>query len=265
MTKTPVTPLPAASVVIIRDGAAGIETFMLRRHESSKVAFSGATVFPGGKVDAEDRDPRWAAMEPAPAATPAHEFWIAAVRETWEEAGLLIARAPGARELVGGDVAHALAHGRHGAVEGSDAAGFARMMASAGLVPALDQMVHFGHWITPRTQARRFDTHFFLVAAPATQRDLVDEAESADGQWIAPQCVLDEFERDERFLVAVTQCTLELLATWRTVEQALTAARRRRVATITPDTEPAPGGRYMRIPDDAGYPRSRFFIKGTPR
>lgn len=87
MSKPPVTPLPAASVVIIRDGAEGLETFMLRPHEGNKVAFSGATVFPGGgKVDAEDRDPAWAAATAAPAATPAHEYWIAAVRETWEEA-----------------------------------------------------------------------------------------------------------------------------------------------------------------------------------
>jgi len=111
MNETPrpaTSPRPAATVVILRDSSDGVEVFMVVRHHEIDFA-SGALVFPGGKVDAQDSDPRWAKLASAPAGGPAPAYWVAAARETFEEAGLLLARNPErAGQLVLPERAHAL-------------------------------------------------------------------------------------------------------------------------------------------------------------
>lgn len=252
---------PAASIVIVRDGAAGLEVFMLERNQGAGMAFAGASVFPGGKVDADDRAAHWAANWAAnwagqspPAAAPEAAYWIAAVRETFEEAGLLLARRPGSRALLGADELQRLvAAGR-----ASEAAGFAGLVQAESLTLAFDQMLHFGHWITPTWAPRRFDTHFFLAAAPHEQRTDLDRRESASGVWVRPAVALADADAGRRTLVAVTRCTLELLATWPTSSEAFAAARNRRVVTVLPVMEETPAGKVLRIPREAGYVRSEM-------
>ena len=97
---TPAVPLPAASVVILRDGAHGLEVFMLQRPEAEGMAFAGALVFPGGKVDAADAEHDWQSLAAQTPPVPDRPYWIASVRETFEEAGFLLARRPHASGLV---------------------------------------------------------------------------------------------------------------------------------------------------------------------
>ncbi len=261
-------PRPAASVVMIRDGAQGIEAFMIERHQGAGLAFSGALVFPGGKVDEEDRAVGWADLQQPTGDVPDLAFWIAAVRETFEESGILLARRPDSRALIGGDDAARIVADARAASTASGSgdpaplarADFADLLQREQLVPAVESLIHFGHWITPPWAPRRFDTHFFLVGAPKTQRVLLDADESAAGMWMRPADVLVEADAGKRSLVAVTRFTLELLDTWASVEEATTAARGRRVVTVLPERVETANGLVLRIPKEAGYVRSEMAV-----
>lgn len=197
-------------------------------------------------------------------ATPPLGFWVAAVRETFEEAGILLARPAGhpATTLAGGTAARRLVERARARPQGEIA--FADLLAAEGLSPALDTLVHFGHWITPAWAPRRFDTHFFLVAAPDGQSVDLDVGESASALWTRPADMLAEIEAGKRTLVAVTRFTLELLATYGGVAEAIAAARQRPVVTVQPIRETGPDGTLMlRIPRHAGYPRWEMPAKGA--
>jgi 8-oxo-dGTP pyrophosphatase MutT (NUDIX family) len=238
----------------VRDATQGLEVLMVERHRGALVAFSGALVFPGGKVDAEDGELA-AAAGARPTAGPDLPFWIAAVRETFEEAGILLARSTAAADeaaLVPGDQARRIVETARR--QAPDAVSFSRLLAEAGLRPALDQLVHFGHWITPLWAPRRFDTHFFLVAAPEGQDLILDARESASAMWIAPESALAEADAGRHTLVDVTRFTLALLATWPDTATALDEARRRPVVTVLPTRRMnADGSHVVQIPREAGY------------
>ena len=261
--KVPPPVSPAASVVILRDGAAGIETFMLVRQEGSGMAFSGAFVFPGGKVDKADSASAWKTHAPSTPDSPGRPYWIAAIRETFEEAGLLLARGQGAGTLLDARAAHKIVKADRQSRIGGLETEFVDLIAAHRLMLAVDQMIHFGHWITPAWAPRRFDTHFFLVAAPVTQLGLFDEAESQEGLWIRPADALAQADAGKRTLVPVTRFSLELLASWGTVEEAVAAARQRRIVTIMPKMEKRDGGRVIQIPEGSGYLSTEVFMPGA--
>jgi 8-oxo-dGTP pyrophosphatase MutT (NUDIX family) len=246
---------PAASIVILRDGAEGIETFMLQRNQGEGMAFSGALVFPGGKVDDDDSAPEWQRLAPAQAEVPGHAFWVAGVRETFEEAGFLLARRPPSPDLVDPDTAQQLVE-----AERAGRGTFRDLIARENLVLATDQMIHFGHWITPPWAPKRFDTHFFLVAAPVSQHGSHDDGESEEGLWIRPAQALAEAEAGRRTLVPVTRFSLELLASWPSVSTAVAVARKRRILTVMPRLEKRADGRWISIPEEAGYLSTSVFM-----
>lgn len=263
MTKTSDAPItPAASIVIIRDGAAGLEVFMMERNQGAGMAFSGHFVFPGGKVDQEDRADVWKSLAPKTAAAPDRAFWIAAVRETFEEAGLLLARLPDAEHVVGADDARRLVAAERGAPRQGRSARFAEMLQRERLHVAADHMIYFGHWITPTWAPKRFDTHFFLTAAPVEQRENFDRSESSEAVWISPREALRQADAGTRQLVAVTRFKLELLDTWPNVATALATARQRKVVTVLPRMEETPAGKMLKIPPEAGYVRSEMLARG---
>jgi 8-oxo-dGTP pyrophosphatase MutT (NUDIX family) len=257
----PVEPRPAASAVILRDTPNGLETFMLQRNRGAGMAFSGALVFPGGKVDAEDGADDWLTLAPATAATPDRAFWITAVRETFEEAGLLLARHASGADLVDADTAHRLVEAERSARGTVSAGAFHDLVRRERLVLAVDQMIHFGHWITPSWAPKRFDTHFFLVAAPVTQHGAFDDSESEEGMWLQPAQALADADAGRRTLVDVTRFTLELLASWPDVATAVAAARRRTIVTIRPELLETSEGSFISIPRDAGYLSDRVPYK----
>ena len=165
--KEPVPARPASTVVILRDGADGIEVFMVVRHQQIDFA-SGALVFPGGKVDAEDSDAAWAELAPQAPTVPDRSFFVAAGRETFEEAGLVLARRRGTQEMVDADGAHRLVETYRAALLKGDTT-FVDIVRKENLALAADLMVPFAHWITPEAVPKRFDTHFFLITAPMVQ------------------------------------------------------------------------------------------------
>lgn len=258
--KPPVKPRPASTVVILRDGADGIEVFMVVRHHEIDFA-SGALVFPGGKVDAQDSDPRWAKLAPLAAAVPEPTYWVAAARETFEEAGLLLARNP-EREgrLVRAERAHEIVE-RYQKPLNAGEISFCDIIERERLVLATDLMVHFAHWITPPSSPKRFDTQFLLVAAPMEQVGAHDGTESVEGVWIRPQQALDDCDAGRRTLVNATRMNLQKLARSRTVAEAVCAARASPVVTVEPQVQNLPdGSRLIRIPEAAGYGTSEVHV-----
>ncbi len=240
----PVAPRPAASILLLRDGPAGLETFMVVRHHQIDFA-SGALVFPGGRMEAADAE-----IVAAPA-DPLAPFKVAAIREAFEECGVLLARAEGEDGFVAAARAAAL----------DRAAPFADLMARERLAPALDALVPFAHWITPDFLPKRFDTHFFLALAPADQALVHDGREAVDSVWISPQEALAE--HGKRFkLLFPTHRNLWKLSAHKDAASALAAARATPIVTVQPERVTVDGGPGLKIPAEAGYGGEAFSVVG---
>ena len=207
---------------------------MVVRHQQIEFA-SGALVFPGGRVEPSD-----AALAGGDGL---EAFRVAAIRETWEECGVLLA-APGTPAAADGE--------------------FAAMLAARGLVPDTGSLAHFAHWITPVPVPKRFDTHFFLAAAPADQDALHDGSEAVDSVWIRPRDALAEAEAGTKKVVFPTRMNLTKLARSNSVAEAFAAARAKPVVTVLPQQRTTPEGRYLRIPVEAEYGGEEFLAGDPP-
>jgi glyoxylase-like metal-dependent hydrolase (beta-lactamase superfamily II)/8-oxo-dGTP pyrophosphatase MutT (NUDIX family) len=222
---------PACTVVLLRDAPAGPEVLMLRRNTRA-VMLGGAYVFPGGAVDRRDHDPHLLARVTG---LPAHEadarmevqdgglgYWLAAVRETFEEAGILLAV-----DERGGALAaerwQAFAAQR--AAVNAGTVRFGDLLHEHGLTIPAQEIVFFNRWITPPVRPRRFDTRFFIARAPHAQTASHDDGETVDSRWLRAQDALAMGERGEIEIVFATTWVLRLLAEWPSVAAALAAAR----------------------------------------
>jgi 8-oxo-dGTP pyrophosphatase MutT (NUDIX family) len=259
----PVPARPAATVIILRDAPGGIEVFMVERLREIEFA-SGALVFPGGKVDAEDSGAAWAELAAQAPPAPDGSFFVAAGRETFEEAGLMLARRRGTEKIVDSDTAHRLVEAHRGRLLDRETT-FADIVRSEGLVLAVDLMVPFAHWITPERVPKRFDTHFLLVAAPIAQLGAHDGGESADGLWITPQQALSDAQAGTRTLVFATRMNLSKLARYRTVAETVEATRSQPVVTVTPRMKGTAEGRWLQIPAEADYGVTEVFVEEGSR
>src|SRR6478672_2353378 len=256
--KAPATPRPAATVVILRDGRDGIEVFMVVRHHEIDFA-SGALVFPGGKVDEADTDPAWGDLAPSSASPADRAFLVASARETFEEAGLMLARRGGSADLLGAEEAHRLVENyRAPLVAGKTS--FLDLVRAENLRLAADLMVPFAHWITPESQPKRFDTRFLLVSAPVGQLGAHDGAESVEGFWITPQQALRDAKAGSRTLLFPTHMNLLKLSGYADVAEAVAATRKSTIFPVMPRAERTATGRILRIPAEAGYGVTEFFV-----
>ena len=224
-------PRPAATIVLLRDSAQGPEVFMLRRALEQKF-IAGAYVFPGGKLDDGDADPRMARRvvglteQQANARLGLAEgglaYWIAAARECFEESGILIAVDAAGRTV---DAARAKALGELRKPLHAGELGFAELLEREDLyVPARD-IAWFAHWITPKTRVRRFDTRFFVAVAPHGQEGSHDQSETIDHAWVRPAEALERGKRGEIELVFATRTTLGDLSRFTAAADALAHAQ----------------------------------------
>jgi 8-oxo-dGTP pyrophosphatase MutT (NUDIX family) len=258
-----VTPRPASTILLLRDSAARteIEVFMMVRHY--EIDFnSGALVFPGGSVDKGDREiierlELYSGGEGLDAAE--LSFRIAAIRETFEESGILLARPKGSKSLIDAKRASEIeAATRTALTEGKTT--FLNVLTDSGLWLALDELVPYAHWITPEGMPKRFDTWFFLAAAPPDQLGAHDGKESTDSIWVSPREALAGGESGRFKLPFPTTRNLIKLGKQESVRAALDDARGKPIVTVMPVMTKLNGGRQLRIPREAGYDGEVFEV-----
>ncbi|MBW2280424.1 MAG: NUDIX hydrolase [Deltaproteobacteria bacterium] len=259
----PVQPLPASTVILIRDGSRSPEVLMLERHGKSDF-LPDMYVFPGGRVEESDyalsdrvqglTDRGAAALLTTVDPDHAMGFVVAAIRETWEESGILLASRRGSDQLIGGE--HAAELSRHRLEVQAGSRSFRDLVESEDLILAADRLAVHGHWITPEAVPRRFDTLFFATLAPPGQLAAHDGVESTDHVWTRPENALEQGREGKLRIIFPTACTLETLVGFDTAEAALAAARERPVVPCLPVFVEKDGERRLTIPEEAGYPRS---------
>jgi len=201
-----VLPRSAATLVLLRPGGSGPEVLMIQRVQNAAF-LGGAYVFPGGALDQADSDPRsfrrvvglTDVEASARLGVPQKglAYWVAAVRECFEEAGVLLAVTQDGKEIPP-EKAQAL----------SRKAPFIETLERANLYIPANRVAYYGHWITAPGRSRRFDTRFFVAQAPAGQQGSHDAAEALHHVWIRPQAALERGEKGEIELVPATQHTL---------------------------------------------------------
>lgn len=234
--------LPAATIMLVRDGAQGLEVCLLQRNLKSTWV-GGLHLFPGGGVDLADGAP---AVEPlcdgrtdlaASAAlgipTGGLAYWVAAVREAFEEAGLLLAETEDGSPLRFDDPVVAARFVEHRRAVDHGERRLVEIFAEERLRFALGELHYVAHWITPPGEPRRYDTRFFLAAAPAGQRPIHDDREVISAEWIRPQEALERHAAGTFFMLPPTVASLQSLDG--TAQEALAAAgAMTHVPTISP-------------------------------
>ena len=235
--------------MLVRDGREGVEVAMLRR--SLRASFvGGAYVFPGGAVDAQDGSPEVIARVTGHGDGPASAalglasgglaFWVAAARESFEEAGLLVAEDGDGQpvSLEHHEVAERFA-GHRRAVHGGQLS-FADVLVAEGLYLPAGRIHPWGHWVTPIGPPRRFDTRFFVCAAPPGQEPLHDEHETIASTWLAPATALARHDAGEIMLILPTVKSLQSIGRFPSVATLIAAAAQ---SGDVPVVLPPPGGR----------------------
>ncbi|HMC67928.1 MAG TPA: NUDIX domain-containing protein [Mycobacteriales bacterium] len=232
----------AATVMLVRDGSDGLEVFMVRR--SLRLVFAGgAHVFPGGAVDAVDRQmERWCvgrtdedASATLGVARGGLAFWVAAVRECFEEAGFLLAVDANGEFVRLDDPESADRFAAHRQAVTNGTRSLADVCAAEGLRLAVDSMQYVSRWITPEGSPRRFDTRFFVCTAPERQTPLHDATETIAHEWVRPGDVLDRHRQGEVDLMTPTRRSLQWLEGEASVANVLATA-----------AGSGPGGQYQR-------------------
>jgi 8-oxo-dGTP pyrophosphatase MutT (NUDIX family) len=260
-----VTPRPASTILLLRDSVEqGIEVFMMVRHHEIEFS-SGALVFPGGSLEKGDQE-----IAASPALYAGGEgleaadlsFRIAAIRETFEESGILLARPRGSKALIEAKRAAEIeAASRVALSEGKTT--FQNVLNDSAVLLALDELVPYAHWITPEGMSKRFDTWFFLAAAPPEQIGAHDGKESTGSIWLSPHEALAGGERGRFKLPFPTTRNLIKLGKQPNVKAALDDARGKPIVTVMPVMTRLGGGRQLRIPLEAGYDGELFEVGGS--
>jgi 8-oxo-dGTP pyrophosphatase MutT (NUDIX family) len=239
---------PAATILLLRD-APSFEVLMVKRHHQIDFA-SGALVFPGGKSHAGDHDRAWENHTVGWEAYDANQrgLRIAAIREVFEEAGILLARRRDGYPMSGEACPMAVRR----AVDAGTTR-FIDVVSSLDAYLDLDALTVFARWITPPLTPKRFDTWFYAVSAPAEQLAACDGRETVDAEWIAPAEALRLAAAGERKVIFPTRLNLMLLAEARDAQDAVARAAARTLVTVQPQVQSRPSGRVLVLPSDAGY------------
>lgn len=253
----PVAARPAATIVLMRDGAQGSEVLLLRRNRTAGFV-PGAYVFPGGRVDGADGRPalveRTDGLSPeraeerldhADGTPPAIAFYLAAVREAFEETGILVGRRADGSHPPTAAESDQVDRVRDDLME--DRLTFAEALERLGCRVEGAAVEYLAHWITPVVEPRRYDTRFFAAAVPPGSEAIVDPREMTDALWIAPDAALERNRDGALPMVFPTLKTLERLARYGDVTATLDALGSRRVPAILPRLVTTPTGVGMEL------------------
>jgi 8-oxo-dGTP pyrophosphatase MutT (NUDIX family) len=261
----PVAVRDAATVMLVRDRADGMEVFMLRRNLNSDFV-GGAYVFPGGAVDEADRHADLEAVCEGRTDDQASvmlgvergglAYWVAAVRECFEEAGVLLAVNSDNEIISFADPAVEVRFAEHRAAVNDGSLRLVDLCAKEGLRLDADRIHYFSHWITPEGAPRRYDTRFFVTAAPPEQVGLHDDRETIANLWVRPANALARWEAGELDLIFPTIKNLEAISRFdRSADLLAAAAAIEEVPTVLPRIARDGTGDGVRIllPGDDGY------------
>jgi len=239
---------PSTTVLLVRDGADGLEVLMVVRGDD-KGQYASAMVFPGGALDAEDADEAWLPhLDGALGLDPAERARrVAGFRELYEETGVLLLEQP-----------------QRAPAGAPDERPFLDVVREAGGRLDLDAMIPFAHWVTPEGAPKRYDTHFRLCWRTTEMTAVSDGRETVAVEWLRPAEALALGASKARNLLFPTKCQLDLLAQSACVDQAVAAARSRRIVPVSPAMDRRPEGMFLSIPPESGYPEREFFM-GRPQ
>ncbi|MES2686904.1 MAG: NUDIX hydrolase [Pseudomonadota bacterium] len=261
-------PRPAATVVLLRDAPAGLEVLLMKRHGLSDV-LGGAYVFPGGKVDAADADLDMARHldqplhtlhaglgEPDINETTAGALYVAALREAFEECGVLFAQGEAAQPAM--QAAALLREGQ----------GFNAVLAQMALRLQTRRILPWSRWITPTQPSvmnKRFDTRFFVAAVPDDQVARHDDFETTESIWLSPRAALQQYWAGQIELAPPQIMSLAHLARHSAVDSVLAAARARLPPVIQPESFNDENGRVICYPGDARHSVREPALPGPTR
>ena len=255
-------PVPAATILMLRDGPDGLETFMVVRHHQIDFA-SGALVFPGGKIDQGDTEVRDYCDVADNTDEADLSLMAGAIREAFEECGILLARTQGESALVSGERLLTLDQYREPLNQGEIT--LRDFLEQEQLLLACDQLRRFAHWVTPTMMPKRFDTHFYLAVAPDDHLAVHDGYESVDSIWISPGDALAGAGDGTYTIIFPTRLNVEMLGESKSVAQAMEMATNRNIVSVEPWAEQRHDGTYLCIPPEAGYRISEEkMVNGKP-
>ncbi|MDH3199532.1 MAG: hypothetical protein OEM15_01435 [Myxococcales bacterium] len=261
---TPEKPIKDAStVIILREKGDALETFMLCRHSQSGF-MGGAHVFPGGKVDVDDTGTAWkervdrSSREMAELLGEADQddglgFWVAGVRETFEEAGVLVANTESRVDL------DAERRRLHAGVP------FSEIAADIGMTIEAMALTPYARWITPKMETKRFDTRFFVAVLPEGQRATHDGTETTSAIWLKPSDALEGMHAGRIKLAPPTVRTLEWLAAFDTAASAIADASSRKPPLVRPRIVSGEAGWFLALPGDPDHPEDDPVLPGSTR
>lgn len=258
--EAPTTPRPSSTVVLVRDADDGPEVLLVLRHADT--AFGASYVFPGGTLDPADYEAAalCAGLEPAAANallgchSDALAYYSAAVRELFEETGVLLAK-NGDGMLPADSAAFAAAR----AAVHAGRRDWCEFLRDARLQVACEQLCYFAFWVTPRVFSRRFSTRFFIARLPAGQSAEHDGSELTDSCWLRPAAALAAASAGELSLPPPTRMTLAALAPLTTldaIDEWALAEQQRGIRCLLPAVVDEDGQRRILLPGDAAYPAS---------
>ena len=243
----------------MRDAADGVEVLLLKRVHSAGFV-PGAYVFPGGRVDDGDADPgvmsrtvgltmegaseRMGLSDESP---PAAAYYLAALREAFEETGIFVGRTAGGDHFPTAAALPSVLEVRDRLLD--EACTFAEALDELGAVVDDSAMEYIGHWITPLAEPRRFDARFFAAAVAPGSEPVIHAAEMLDAIWISPERALERTREGSLPMVFPTIKTLESMAGFTTTAEVLQGFNRRSIPSVLPRLIRTPDGIVLRIPD----------------
>ncbi len=237
-------PRLSASVLLLRDDP--FEVLMVQR--AARGAFPSALVFPGGVIEASDGEETWSKLVADFDSFESRQraVRIGALREVWEETGILL--------------------GAEGGWADEERLDFGAAIAASGIQLQLGSLIHFAHWITPIAEPRRFDTHFYLAKADPNQSAISDLVETTTAEWVTPAVALDWAQSGSRQIIFPTMVNLARLVESGSAVEAIRAALEREVRPVQPEIELL-GNRRRRIviPGQSDLPITEWTETQDPR
>ena len=262
--ETPDKPIrDASTVIVLREADQGLETFLLCRHHQSGF-LGGAHVFPGGKVDSSDGEPSWRARIDRSTeeiterlgesnAEVGLGLLVAAVRETFEEAGVLLASTASDADLV------ATRERLHGGTSlSAQASDIDMKIDSTALTP-------YARWITPKVETHRFDTRFYIAVLPEGQTASHDGTETTSATWLRPARAIDDMVAGRIKLAPPTVRTLQCLAQFDDASSLIADALSRKPPLVRPRVVTSEDGWFLALPGDPAHPESEAVLPGATR